>query len=170
MMVRALRSASRSIPELTGCSAVIPYIFLEQAEWKRLNTLSLGLELYEPYEAITRITEFLTTFHLPSLEDVTAHFLVTGRDGRFQLLGTHTKTATECPKLEEALLTFPRPRLSFFIMAQAKPRKLTWTSGIASLFPVLRDRHLLSIIYDPGELDLCCMTSRERSANNSDSL
>ena len=147
-----------SIRKLTGCSDEIPHIFSMHAEWKQLHALSLGLELGTAGTAISKITEFLQTVRgdLPSLEDVTAHFLVTCRGAIMQLLNSLDKIlGFECSQLEDTLLTFPRPKLSFIIMAQAYPRKLTWISGIAFFFPSLGERHALNITCEPGELDLC---------------
>ena len=154
-----LRPASRAIHPLIRCLAVTPYIFSKQSEWKRLRALSLESKLDNVSRDITRITELLTTFRPPNLEDVTIHFLVYNKELIFKLVTLPPPFNKEdiFPLLEKALLTFRRQRLAFRIMAQAHLRKSRWIPKITGCFPILRDLQRLTIVCEPGEPNLLLM-------------
>ncbi|TBU33615.1 WD40-repeat-containing domain protein [Dichomitus squalens] len=133
---------------LTGLD-VIPLTSLMPSEWKRLHTLTIGLELGERADSIERLAGFLTNFRPPSLEDVSAHFLVTHRRILNQWfrdeISNETNWIDVCSKLEAALSTFRRQRLSFLVSLEDPARERLWTRELGQLFPVLRDRNRLAV-------------------------
>ncbi|TBU44983.1 hypothetical protein BD309DRAFT_751744 [Dichomitus squalens] len=93
----------------TGRLDVILLAFLMPSEWKRLHPLTIQSELGRgAADDIERLTRLLANFRPPSLEDVSAHFLVTENSilHRSNEGVEDTDWTGVCSKLEEALSTF----------------------------------------------------------------
>ncbi|TBU61656.1 WD40-repeat-containing domain protein [Dichomitus squalens] len=133
---------------LTGLHDILP-AFSMPSEWKWLHTLTIGLELGKGADSLGRLTEFLKNFRPPSLEDVSVHFLVTHRHILNQCFDDERLEETNwidvCSKLEAALSTFRRQRLSFLVSLEKPAREHLWTRELGQLFPALRDRGRLTV-------------------------
>ena len=56
-----------------------------------------------------------------------------------------------CLELQEALLKFSRPQLSFSVSPEGGARKHLWTRQLGQRFPTLRDRNRLAVDCESSE-------------------
>ena len=139
----------------------IPQIILQSLEWKDLHTIAIGLKL-DDRTSIEIFTQFLVSFHPPSLTDVSAQFLVTNRGMIPGKSHNNYHYIHPCLKLQEALRSFPRHHLYFLISSSLPQRKHLWTREIGQLFPLLRDSKRLTITCESCKQH--CMINGRRSS------
>ena len=95
--------------------------------------------------SIGDITEFLTIFHPPTLQDVTVQFRVVDVNIVYAPRKNDDDYIDACLKFEAALSKFPRYRLSISGSFRYHARKHLWMRELGPLFPTLRDGNRLTI-------------------------
>ena len=102
--------------------------------------------------SIGDITEFLTIFHPPALQDVTVQFRVVDKNIVYAPRKNDDDYIDACLDFEGALSKFPRYRLSLSGSSGLHARKHLWMSELVPLFPALRDGNRLTIDCEPCEM------------------
>ena len=127
-------------------------MFSEPSRWKQLRTLAIGLTLNtrSDFKAITR---FLTAFRPSCLEDAAVHACASNKYIIYHARGfvQDQVDADLCLKLQDALLKFRRPQLSFQVSLNGGARKHLWTRELGQLFPTLRDGNRLTVDCESSE-------------------
>ena len=142
-------SGRQSIFELTSSS--VPMLS-EPSRWKQLRTLAVGLALNTRSD-FENLIKFLTMFHPPCLEDVAVHARTSDKD---IIYAAHRSDPSKmdadlCLKLQDALLKFRRPQLSFQVSLKGGARKHLWNRELGQRFPTLRDLDRLTVNCESSE-------------------
>ena len=101
--------------------------------------------------SIGDITEFLTIFHPPALQDVTVQFRVVDKNIVYAPRKNDDDYIDACLDFEAALSKFPRHRLSLLGSETYHARRYSLMQGLVALFPKLRDGSRLTIDCAPCE-------------------
>ena len=102
--------------------------------------------------SIGDITEFLTIFHPPALQDVTVQFRVVDKNIVYAPRKNDDDYIDACLDFEAALSKFPRHQLTLSGSSGLHARKHLWMSELVPLFPALRDGNRLTIDCEPCEM------------------
>lgn len=143
------QDADRGFCELNSCSAAL-LAFSQPTKWKYLHTLVVDWGLFEN-GTVRGVTNFLTSFRPPCLEDVTVNFVVVDGTAVFEAYEGSVYHDI-CRKLDQVLLEFPRRKLSFLVGCCLPPRRHLWTRELGNLFPKLRDRNNMELECESSEL------------------
>ena len=101
--------------------------------------------------SIGDITEFLTIFHPPALQDVTVQFRVVDKNIVYAPRKNDDDYIDACLDFEAALSKFPRHQLSLLGSSKLLAKKHLWMQELRRLFPALRDSNRLAIGCESSE-------------------
>ena len=130
----------------------LPPVFSEPLRWTQLRTLTIGLTL-DTRSGFENIIRFLTVFQPSCLEDAALHARTSNKSIIYAAHHSDPSGigADLCLKLQDALLRFRRPQLSFQVSLEGGARKHLWTRELGQLFPTLRDLDRLTVNCESSE-------------------
>ena len=121
-----------------------------ESNWARLHFLMLRLTV--EFETIKTTLETLKGFHPPRLKNVVLH-LHSSHIGEFmeKIIRFEEDDAHLCLNLDQALLQFSHPSISFFLTTAVQSRGgAFWINKLGQHFPTLQNCGSLTIVSKPG--------------------